>query len=120
MPFGNFEEIKEENEDDANNEDIKNSNKNNSEIDIGGAYMENESDEEDQKNFIKEKKKKINQSRLKMSFNNNIFNFTNKDDENYVDDLKNEINSLYKNRDKMEDKINEQNLYDYYSILVYR
>ena len=48
-------------------------------------------------------KKKINQSRLKMSLKSNIFDFTNEKDENYVNDLKNEINDLYKKRDRLLD-----------------
>ena len=123
MPLGNFGEIKEENEeynsinDNKEKEDDKEDekekkNNNNQEIQFGGEYIGDDyEDEEEQKReeeIKKEKKKKIKQSRLKMSLNNNIFNFTNKNDENYADDLKNEINDLYKKRDKMEDQIIEQ------------
>ena len=120
MPLGNFGEIKEENEEfnsinDENKksqkEDEKEEKKEDSkgEESLGMAYMEDdfESDEKDKKEF-KKKEKKIKQSRLKMSYNNNIFNFTAKNDENYVVDLENEINNLYKNRDKMEDLLNDQ------------
>ena len=111
MPLGNFEEIKEENEDDTNNEDTKETKEKNeikeANYEFGNEYIGDDLDEEKiMKEQMKEKKKKINQSRLKTSFN--IFSFTNQNDENYVSDLKNEINDLYKNRDKMEDQINDQ------------
>ena len=110
MPLGNFEEIKEENEEYANNEDAKETNDKDNKDDLlglGGKYIgEGYDEEEAKKEQFKEKKKKITQSRLKTSFN--IFSFTNKDDDNYVNDLKNEINDLYKKRDKMEDQILEQ------------
>ena len=38
-----------------------------------------------------------------MSLKSNIFDFTNEKDENYVNDLKNEINDLYKKRDRLLD-----------------
>ena len=125
MPLGDFEQIREENEEEEDNKntngntDINTNNiitKKDSE-EIGTNYMgdENEDEEKIKKDFIKEKKKKINQSRLKMSLKSNIFDFTNEKDENYINDLKNEINVLYRNRDRMEDdmqlkeqKIDEQ------------
>ncbi len=108
MPLGNFGEIPEVTEEYINNEDTKDSNNINDDIkNIGSNYMgEGYDEEEAKKEIIKEKKKKMNQSRLKTSFN--VFSFTNKDDVNYVNDLKNEINVLYKNRDKMEDQITIQ------------
>ena len=69
--------------------------------------MGDDSDEQIDEETINKKKKDIKKSRLKMSLNNNIFNFTNKNDENYTQDLTNEINDLYKQRDKMEDKLND-------------
>ena len=110
MPLGNFEEIREENEEYTNNEDAKEANDKDTKdemMGLGGKYIGEGYDENEAvKEQFKEKKKKITQSRLKTSFN--IFSFTNKDDDNYVNDLKNEINDLYKKRDKMEDQITEQ------------
>ena len=70
---------------------------------LGNNYIE-DNDEENEINLIKkEKEKKVKQSRLK--FSTNIFDFTDKNDENYVNDLKNEINGLYKLRDSLNDKL---------------
>ena len=44
-----------------------------------------------------------------MSLNNNLFEVNNNTyDEQYVGELKMEINDLYKKRDKMEDQLNEK------------
>jgi hypothetical protein len=106
MPLGDFEQIREENEEEEDNKNTNgNTDINTNNIitkkdsdEIGSNYMgdENEDEEKIKKDFIKEKKKKIKQSRLKMSLKSNIFDFTDEKDENYTNDLKNEINDLYK------------------------
>ena len=118
MPIFDVEEIREENEEEQDN---KNENTNTNKIltkkdsdELGSNYMadENEDEEKLKEDFIKEKKKKIKQSRLKMSFKSNIFDFTNEKDENYINDLKNEINDLYKKRDRIleDNQLKEQKI----------
>ena len=121
MPLGNFGEIKEEENEEfgsngtskkvSTNDDLKNP-----EFEFGGKYMDEDDDnlddfEEEPK--IEEKKEKKStkmkkSSVLGMSLNNNLFGFNNQYDENYVGELKMEINDLYKKRDKMEDELNDK------------
>ena len=131
MPFGNFNEVikEEENEDFGSNmasqKASTNNNLNISGFVFGNDYMGDDDEEEgnpkkdeikdnnDNNNFINinnnfnsNKSNKIKKSSiLGMSLNNNVFGFNNQYDEEYVGELKDEINQLYKNRDKMEDEI---------------
>ena len=118
MLLGNFDAIKEENDEGlgSNNvskkQSIIDNNMKNSELVFGGSYMGDDDEEETPKieemPKNKEKNNKLKKSSvLGMSLNNNLFGFNNAYDE--VGELKMEINSLYKNRDKMEEKINDQN-----------
>lgn len=123
MPFGNFGEIKEEENEDynSNNPSKKtstNANLKTSDFVFTGKYIDEDEDNnnEPKKDDIKESNifGKSNNNKLKkssvlgMSLNNNLFEFNNNNspyDENYVGELKDEINQLYKNRDKLEDEI---------------
>jgi chromosome segregation ATPase len=123
MPFGNFGEIKEEENEDfnSNNPSKKtstNANLRTSDFVFTGNYIDDDEDNnnEPKKDDIKESNifGKSNTNKLKkssvlgMSLNNNLFEFNNNNspyDENYVGELKDEINQLYKNRDKLEDEI---------------
>ena len=84
-------QIKEEGENDEENDNFE----------LGGDYMEPDEEKDDDKiqkeKMKKEQEKKFKQSRLKFSINSN--------DENYLNDLKNEINGLYKLRDNLNDQI---------------
>ena len=85
---------------------IKEEGDNFDENELGGEYIDDDEDDGNKINFYKKaKEKQIKQSRLKVSLNSNIFDFAEKDDENYVNDLKNEINELYKIRDDMNDQL---------------
>ena len=130
MPFGDFGQIKEENEDSeskkgssnkevdnkgSTNKESWNNNLKNSEMEFGGAYMDDDDDglddfeEEPKIEEKKDQKKGFKKSSiLGMSLNNNLFEFNNQYDENYVGELKMEINDLYKKRDKMEDDLNDK------------
>ena len=108
MPFGN---ISEEEELDSKNE-LSNKEEVNDDFNFGGAYMGD--DDGFEKEPKKEEKNNNNKSKIKkssilgMSLNNNVFEFNNQYDENYVGELKMEINDLYKKRDKMEDELNDK------------
>ena len=86
---------------------IKEEGDNFDENEIGEEYISDDDEGNENKIniFKKEKEKQIKKSRLKISLNSNIFDFTDKNDENYVTDLKNEINDLYKIRDDLNDQI---------------
>ena len=88
---------------------IKEEGDNFDENEIGEEYMSDADDNNENKIniFKKEKEKQIKQSRLKISLNSNIFDFANKEEENYVTDLKNEINELYKLRDNLNDQLTQ-------------
>ena len=124
MLLGNFDAIKEENDEGTGSNNVskkQSTNENfmeNSELVFGGSYMGDNDEEEipkkeekpkiEEKPKKEEKKNKLKKSSvLGMSLNNNIFEFNN--GYNEVGELKMEINTLYKNRDKMEDKIKDQN-----------
>ena len=88
---------------------IKEEGDNFDENEIGEEYMSDADDNNENKIniFKKEKEKQIKQSRLKISLNSNIFDFANKEEENYVTDLKNEINELYKLSDNLNDQLTQ-------------
>ena len=114
MPLGNFGEIKEEDENSSSNNQSKKESVNNlknSEIEFGGKYIEDDFEEEpkmEEKKINTENKKLKKSSILGMSLNNNLFEFNNQYDAEYVGDLINEIKTLYKKRDKTEDELNEK------------
>jgi len=97
-------QIKEEGENDEENDNFE----------LGGDYIEPDEEKDDDKiqkeKMKKEQEKKFKQSRLKFSINSNVFDFADKNDENYLNDLKNEINGLYKLRDNLNDQITKDEL----------